>query len=43
MSPVALAAKGEDYTLDLGERSYRVRGLQKNGSLEVLKVNLRLS
>jgi DNA primase catalytic core len=34
---------GEDYTLDLGERSYRVRGLQKNGSLEVLKVNLRLS
>lgn len=34
---------GEDYLLELGERSYRVRGLQKNGSLEVLKVNLRLS
>jgi DNA primase len=34
---------GEDYVLDLGERSYRVRGLQKNSSLEVLKVNLRLS
>jgi hypothetical protein len=42
---------GEDYTLDLGDpstgsglgRSYRVRGLQKNGSLEVLKVNLRLT
>jgi len=43
VSSVALVAKGEDYTLDLGERSYRVRGLQKNGSLEVLKVNLRLS
>jgi len=34
---------GEDYVLELGNRSYRVRGLQKNGSLEVLKVNLRLS
>jgi len=40
---VELKAVGEDYALDLGERSYRVRGLQKNGSLEVLKVNLRLS
>tara|TARA_R100000027_G_scaffold17378_1_gene12559 strand:- start:3446 stop:6409 length:2964 start_codon:yes stop_codon:yes gene_type:complete len=37
-----LKAVGEDYVLDLGPRSYRVRGLQKNGSLEVLKVNLRL-
>ena len=42
---------GEDYLLELGDpsassglgRSYRVRGLQKNGSLEVLKINLRLS
>tara|TARA_B100000614_G_scaffold251417_1_gene262907 strand:- start:2162 stop:3856 length:1695 start_codon:yes stop_codon:yes gene_type:complete len=40
---VELKPFGEDYLLDLGERSYRVRGLQKNGSLEVLKVNLRLS
>jgi len=40
---IKLKPVGEDYTLDLGERSYRVRGLQKNGSLEVLKVNLRLS
>jgi DNA primase catalytic core len=40
---VELKSVGEDYVLDLGERSYRVRGLQKNGSLEVLKVNLRLS
>ena len=42
LSSVALVAKGEDYVLELGERSYRVRGLQKNGSHEVLKVNLRL-
>ena len=42
VSAVALVAKAEDYLLELGERSYRVRGLQKNGSLEVLKVNLRL-
>lgn len=40
---VELKPFGEDYLLDLGERSYRVRGLQKNSSLEVLKVNLRLS
>jgi len=33
---------GEDYALRLGDREYRVRGLHKNGSLEVLKVNLRL-
>jgi DNA primase catalytic core len=40
---IKLKPVGEDYALELGERSYRVRGLQKNGSLEVLKVNLRLS
>ena len=39
---VKLTQLGEDYQLSLGNRSYRVRGLQKNGSLEVLKVNLRL-
>ena len=43
LSAEALAKVGEDYVLEIGERSYRVRGLQKNGSLEVLKVNLRLS
>jgi len=43
VASVELKPAGEDYTLDLGERSYRVRGLQKNKSLEVLKVNLRLS
>ena len=40
---VELKPVGEDYAFELGERSYRVRGLQKNGSLEVLKVNLRLN
>ena len=40
---IKLKSVGEDYLLELAERSYRVRGLQKNGSLEVLKVNLRLS
>ena len=34
--------QGEDILIDLGERQYRVRGLQKNTSFEVLKVNLRL-
>ncbi|MEO0511178.1 MAG: CHC2 zinc finger domain-containing protein [Verrucomicrobiota bacterium] len=32
----------EDYVLDLGDRSYRIRGLHKNSSLEVLKINLRV-
>jgi len=34
-------AKGDDWFITLGDRVYRVRGLQKNGSLEVLKINLR--
>jgi len=33
--------KGDDWFITLGDRVYRVRGLQKNGSLEVLKINLR--
>lgn len=37
-----LERRGDDLTLTLGERSYRVRGLDKNNSFEVLKVNLRL-
>jgi len=37
-----LEAMGEDYLLRLGDREYRIRGLHKNGSLEMLKVNLRL-
>jgi len=37
-----IVSQGEDYLLRLGDREYRIRGLHKNGSLEVLKVNLRL-
>ena len=33
---------GEDYIIDIIDRQYRVRGLHKNSSFEVLKVNLRL-
>jgi DNA primase catalytic core len=33
---------GADITITLGERSYRIRGLEKNPSFEVLRVNLRL-
>ena len=39
---VALTSVGEDYFISMGAREYRIRGLQKNASLEVLKVNLRL-
>jgi hypothetical protein len=39
---VPIERTGEDITLTLGERSYRVRGLDKNNSFEVLRVNLRL-
>ncbi len=33
---------GEDVALKIGDRSYRVRGLGRNASLEVLKINLRV-
>ena len=33
---------GEDVSLRIGDRSYRVRGLGRNASLEVLKINLRV-
>lgn len=39
---VPVERHGEDITVALGDRSYRVRGLDKNNSFEVLKVNLRL-
>ena len=39
---VAVVQSGEDYLLDIIDRQYRVRGLHKNSSFEVLKVNLRL-
>ena len=35
--------EGEDHFFTLGERTYRVRGLARNTSFEVLKINLRLS
>jgi DNA primase len=34
--------RGEDVLLRFGDREYRVRGLQKNTSPEVLRVNLRV-
>lgn len=37
-----LEHNGEDITVSLGERQYRIRGLDKNNSFEVLRVNLRL-
>ncbi|MCF6312419.1 MAG: CHC2 zinc finger domain-containing protein [Verrucomicrobiales bacterium] len=40
---VNLVSKGDHYELQLGERLYRVGGLEKNNSLEVLKITLRVS
>ena len=37
-----LEQRGEYYVLKLGARHYRVGGLEKNNSLEVLKITLRL-
>ena len=34
---------GDDYTITIGSRIYRIRGLHKNSSLEVLKINLKLT
>ncbi|MBD5778287.1 toprim domain-containing protein [Pelagicoccus sp. NFK12] len=39
---VKLAQLGEDHEVEIGDRVYRVRGLSKNASLEVLKINLRV-
>ena len=41
-STVEVKSSGEDCLIEIADRSYRVRGLQKNASFEVLKVNLRL-
>lgn len=41
--PVPHSQEGEDHFFTLGERTYRVRGLARNTSFEVLKINLRLS
>jgi hypothetical protein len=39
---VELVRSGESHTLTLGDRVYQVRGLDKNHSLEVMKMTLRL-
>ena len=39
---VPVERRGEDITVAMGDRQYRVRGLEKNNSFEVLRVNLRL-
>ena len=35
--------RGEDIEITLGDREYRIRGLVKNLSFEVMKVNVRVS
>ncbi|MCH6259285.1 CHC2 zinc finger domain-containing protein, partial [Puniceicoccaceae bacterium K14] len=39
---VDVETSGEDVVLRIGDRLYRVRGLGRNASLEVLKINLRI-
>jgi DNA primase len=41
-SSAVVKSSGEDHLIEIADRSYRVRGLAKNASFEVLKVNLRL-
>jgi len=40
---VPVEVRGEDIFLTLGDRTYRVRGLQKNMSYELLRVNILVS
>lgn len=42
-APVELERKGDYHEMPFGERLYRVGGLEKNNSLEVLRITLRLS
>ncbi len=39
---VQVEMRGEDVLLKFGEREYRIRGLQKNLSAELLRVNIRV-
>ncbi len=39
---IELIRSGEHHTFTIGDRSYQVRGLDKNHSLEVMKMTLRL-
>lgn len=41
--PAALVQRGEHHELQLGDRTYRAGGLDKNSSLEVIKITLRVS
>jgi len=41
-SDLSITQSGDDYAFTIGNREYRVRGLHKNNSFEVLKINLRL-
>ncbi len=40
---VVLERKGEHYEMAFGERLYRVGGLERNNSLEVLRITLRIA
>ncbi|MCP4666600.1 MAG: toprim domain-containing protein, partial [Deltaproteobacteria bacterium] len=40
---VPTTVKGEDIEITLGDRDYRIRGLSKNLSFEIMKVNVRVS
>jgi DNA primase len=42
VAPLPFEMRGEDVFLRYGDREYRVRGLSKNTSPELLKVNLRI-
>jgi len=40
---IPTTTKGEDIEITLGDREYRIRGLSKNLSFEIMKVNVRVS
>ena len=42
-APATLTQRGEHHELQLGDRIYRAGGLDKNSSLEVMKITLRVS
>lgn len=43
LAAVACEVKGEEIVISMEDRRYRVRGLEKNASLEVMKVNVLAS
>lgn len=42
VAPLPFEMRGEDVLLRFGDREYRVRGLQKNMSGDILRINLRV-